>query len=119
MIDATNNCAVVAIAAITGETPEFIAAGLATFPDKDGKLAFTADDGHGVGVAWSSVESYLTARGWEQLFIMDGHSIPQTCMVLVFGSPCHCFAIVKGCIHDHVGGYDGAPIVSLIVPPAS
>jgi hypothetical protein len=112
----TDNCAVVAIHAVTGEAREDIAAGIAAFPAYDGGPAFV-----GAAVKMFSVAGYLESRGWETLFYSDrpAPTIPLTCIIGT-QNPDHCFAIVAGLIHDRARvSYDGAMVHFIFVPPAS
>jgi len=108
-----NNCAVLAIAAITGEPHEDIAAGIAAFPAFDGGPAF-AD---GAVKTWSLARYLVEERGWEMLLRSDKPSIPLTCLIGT-QNPDHCLAIVDGRIHDSANAdYDAAEIAFVFVPP--
>jgi hypothetical protein len=112
-LNAGDNCAVVAIAAVTGEAREYIAAGIAGFPAYDGGPAFVGD----AVKTWSLARYLVESRGWEMFLSSDRPSIPWTCVVGT-QEPAHCFAIVDGHIHDGANAdYDGATVVFLFVPP--
>jgi hypothetical protein len=113
MSAAHNNCAVLAVAAVTGEARQDIAAGIARFPTYHGGPAFTGD-----AVNMWSVGTYLESRGWEVLVCLDRPAIPWTCIIAA-QNPDHCFAIINGRIHDRAAvRLDGAEIHFIFVPPA-
>jgi hypothetical protein len=106
------NCVVSSIAAITGQSPNQVMAGIALAAE-DGELAFDAD-----GFAARRVYTrYLVQMGWRGTCVTDSEplkSIPATALVIYDG---HAFALVNGVIYDTgARPRDGRKILAVYEP---